>query len=54
MNNNISAFALVKEGMRDQQIMITEKKHVGFYPHPSVVEKFTEQLVKYRLEQLNK
>jgi hypothetical protein len=41
MNYKIPAFALVEEGKRDQQIMIAGfLKHVGFYPHPDVIEAF--------------
>jgi len=36
-NYNIPAYALVKGGKREQQIMIVGyKKHVGLYPHPTV------------------
>lgn len=49
MNYNIPAFALVEGGKRDQQIMIAGyAKHVGFYPHPAVIEAFAEQLAGYR------
>ena len=48
-NYNIPAFALVKEGKRDQQIMIAGyKKHVGLYPHPTVMEKFDIELEGYK------
>jgi uncharacterized protein YdhG (YjbR/CyaY superfamily) len=48
-NYNIPAFALVEDGKREQQIMIAGyKKHVGFYPHPSTIEKFSEKLTKYK------
>jgi uncharacterized protein YdhG (YjbR/CyaY superfamily) len=47
-NYGIPAFSLVKDGKRDQQIMIAGyKKHVGFYPHPSVIAKFTDELNDY-------
>ena len=49
MNYNIPAFALVEGGKREQQIMIAGyQKHVGFYPHPDVIEKFKEQLVDFK------
>ena len=45
MNYNIPAFSLIEGGKRDQQIMIAGyKKHVGFYPHPSTIEKFSNEL----------
>ena len=41
INYNIPAFALIEVGKRDQQIMIAgHKKHIGFYPHPTTMEKF--------------
>jgi uncharacterized protein YdhG (YjbR/CyaY superfamily) len=49
MNYNIPAFALVEGGKRDQQIMMgAYPKHVGFYPHPSVIEAFRDQLKAYK------
>lgn len=49
MNYNIPAFALVEGGKRDKQIMIAGyEKHVGFYPHPDVIEEFREQLGEYK------
>lgn len=49
MNYNIPAFALVKGGKRDQQIMIAGySRHVGFYPHPSVIDAFADRLAAYR------
>ena len=48
-NYGIPAFALVEGGKRDEQIMIAGyKKHVGLYPHPTVIEKFEEYLDKYK------
>ena len=48
-NYNIPAFALVKDGKRDQQIMMAGyKKHVGLYPHPSVMEKFSGELKEFK------
>jgi uncharacterized protein YdhG (YjbR/CyaY superfamily) len=49
MNYNIPAFALVEGGKRDQQIMIAGyPRHVGFYPHPDVIEAFRDQLKGYK------
>lgn len=48
-NYNIPAYALVKGGKREQQIMIAGyKKHVGFYPHPTTMEKFESELSEYK------
>ncbi len=50
MNYNIPAFSLVEGGKRDQQVMIAGYlKHVGFYPHPDVIEAFADQLAEYKL-----
>lgn len=50
MNDNILAFALVKGGKRDKQIMIAGyPKHVGFYPHPDTIIAFADQLAAYKL-----
>jgi uncharacterized protein YdhG (YjbR/CyaY superfamily) len=49
MNYNIPAFALVKGGKRDKQIMIAGyPKHVGFYPHPDTIDAFTDKLAAYK------
>jgi uncharacterized protein YdhG (YjbR/CyaY superfamily) len=49
INYNIPAFALVKGGKRDKQIMIAGyQNHVGFYPNPSVIEKFKDNLIDYK------
>jgi uncharacterized protein YdhG (YjbR/CyaY superfamily) len=48
LNYNIPAFALVKGGKRQQQMMIAGyKKHVGLYPHPTVMEYFRNELKGY-------
>ena len=45
INYQIPAFTLVEGGKRDQQIMFAGfKNHVGFYPHPSVIERFKDEL----------
>ncbi|WP_289041760.1 DUF1801 domain-containing protein [uncultured Zobellia sp.] len=49
LNYNIPAYALVENGKREQQIMIAGyKKHVGFYPHPTTIEKFDSELTEYK------
>lgn len=49
LNYNIPAYSLVKNGKRDQQIMMAGfKNHVGFYPHPTTMEKFETELKKYK------
>jgi uncharacterized protein YdhG (YjbR/CyaY superfamily) len=49
MNYNIPAFALVKGGKRDEQVMIAGyPKHVGFYPHPDVIDAFVDRLAGYK------
>jgi uncharacterized protein YdhG (YjbR/CyaY superfamily) len=49
LNYGIPAFALVEGGKRDQQVMIAGyEKHVGFYPHPDVIEEFSTQLAGYK------
>jgi uncharacterized protein YdhG (YjbR/CyaY superfamily) len=49
MNYNIPAFALVEGGKRDQQIMIAGyAKHVGFYPHPDIIDAFADELAAYK------
>lgn len=49
MNYNIPAFALVEGGKREQQVMIAGyPRHVGFYPHPNVIEAFSDRLAEYK------
>jgi uncharacterized protein YdhG (YjbR/CyaY superfamily) len=49
LNYNITAYALVQNGKREQQIMIAGyKKHVGLYPHPTTMEKFEPELTEYK------
>ncbi|MCX7175535.1 MAG: DUF1801 domain-containing protein [Proteobacteria bacterium] len=49
MNYKMPAFALVKGGKRDRQIMIAGfSKHVGFYPSPAVIEAFSGQLAEFK------
>ncbi len=48
-NYNIPAYTLINDGKREQQIMIAGyKKHVGFYPHPTTMEKFESELIEYK------
>ncbi|MCB1138463.1 MAG: TIGR02206 family membrane protein [Leptospiraceae bacterium] len=48
-NYGIPAFALKKDGKRDDQVMIAGyERHVGFYPHPSAIEHFKEELAGYK------
>lgn len=49
LNYNIPAYTLIKDGKREQQIMIAGyKNHIGFYPHPTTIEKFMEELKEYK------
>lgn len=49
INYNIAAFTLTKGGKREEQIMVAGyKKHIGFYPHPTTMEFFWEELVDYK------
>ena len=48
-NYNIPAFGLVPNSKRDQQIMMAGyAKHVGLYPHPTVMEHFASELRDYK------
>ncbi len=45
INYNIPSYALVENGKREEQIMIAgNKKHIGFYPHPTTIKKFASEL----------
>jgi uncharacterized protein YdhG (YjbR/CyaY superfamily) len=49
MNYQIPAFVLIDGGKRDQQIMIAGyKNHGGFYPHPSTIARFADELKEYK------
>lgn len=49
MNYKIPAFNLVTNGKRDQQIMMAGyAKFVGFYPFPTTMEKFADELKGYK------
>jgi len=48
INYGVPAFSLVKDGKRDQQIMIGAfKNHVGIYPHPTTIVKYEKELSLY-------
>lgn len=50
INYNILAYALVKGGKRDKQIMIGGyKTFVGLYPGAGILEKFPKELTKYKV-----
>lgn len=49
LNYKVPAFTLIKEGKRDQQIMMAGyAKFVGFYPFPTTMEAFSEELKEYK------
>lgn len=49
INYNIPAYALIEGGKREEQIMIAGyMKMVGFYPHPTTMEKFDKELTAYK------
>lgn len=49
MNYGVPAYAFVKGGKSNQQVMIAGfKKHVGLYPDPSTIEHFIEALIDYK------
>ena len=49
INYQIPAFALVEGGRRDQQIMMAGfKKHIGFYPSPTTIERFKDELKPFK------
>jgi len=49
LNYKIPSFNLVPHGKRDQQIMMAAyAKFVGFYPFPSTIEKFSDELKDYK------
>ncbi|WKV12267.1 DUF1801 domain-containing protein [Marivirga harenae] len=49
MNYKVPVFTLVPEGKRDQQIMMAGyAKHLGFYPFPSTIEEFSDELKNYK------
>lgn len=49
INYGIPAISLVKGGKRESQIMFAAyKKHIGFYPFPTTIEKFKAELDGYK------
>ncbi len=49
LNYNIPAYTLIEGGKREQQIMIAGYKNaVGFYPHPTTIEKFVTELNDFK------
>ncbi len=48
-NYHIPSYALVENGKREEQIMIAgNKKHIGFYPHPTTIERFASELCEFK------
>lgn len=49
LNYKIPAFSLISGGKRDQQIMMAGyAKFVGFYPFPTTMEAFSQELQEYK------
>jgi len=49
LNYKVPAFTLVPEGKRDQQIMMAGyAKFVGFYPFPTTMAAFSDELKGYK------
>jgi uncharacterized protein YdhG (YjbR/CyaY superfamily) len=49
LNYKVPSFTLVPGGKRDQQIMMAGyAKFVGFYPFPTTMAKFSEELKGYK------
>jgi len=49
LNYKVPSFTLVPGGKRDQQIMMAGyAKFVGFYPFPTTMEKFSEELNAFK------
>ena len=48
-NYNIPSYTLIEGGKREEQIMIAGYKNaVGFYPHPTTIEKFDLELSSFK------
>ena len=48
-NYGVPAFSLVRNGKRDQQIMIGSfKNHVGIYPYPTTILHFEKELSQFK------
>lgn len=49
LNYKVPSFTLVKGGKRDQQIMMAGySKFVGFYPFPTTMAAFSDELKEYK------
>ncbi len=49
LNYKVPSFALVPGGKRDMQIMMAAyAKFIGFYPFPTTMERFAEELKEYK------
>lgn len=49
LNYKVPSFTLVPEGKRDQQIMMAAySKFIGFYPFPTTMEHFADELQDYK------
>lgn len=49
LNYKVPSFILVQGGKRDQQIMMAGySKFVGFYPFPTTMEEFSDELKDYK------
>ena len=49
LNYKIPSYTLIPKGKRDHQIMMAAyAKFVGFYPFPSTMEAFSEELKEYK------
>lgn len=49
INYKVPSFTLVPGGKRDQQIMIAGySKFIGFYPFPTTIEAFSDELKEYK------
>lgn len=49
LNYKVPSFTLVPNGKRDQQIMMAAyAKFIGFYPFPTTMEAFAEELKEYK------
>jgi uncharacterized protein YdhG (YjbR/CyaY superfamily) len=49
LNYKVPSFVLVPNGKRDQQIMMAGyAKFVGFYPFPTTMEKFSDELKGFK------
>lgn len=49
LNYKIPSFTLVKNGKRDQQLMMAAySKFISFYPFPTTMAKFSEELKEFK------